>query len=300
MRSIRKFTAAMVVAGLAAALSAVAAAQVVIRVGSVADSRFGTSWTLDGVQMANTRAKLLNTANFGVGGTVAKSIAITDTAATPGSVNAGLLASFDVFFIGYLTDGGTNAFTAGELAAMQAWVTAGGTMVVTCDDANYDAVCALFGHPADPAGPSINPIVATAAGAAHPLFAGPFGVPGPINMVGTQGAFTNTTGATVLAQDSTPGTSYPAVLVRGVGAGRVILLADVDLIANGASAGGAITTGNDRFLGNVFAYAGNAASPPPPVARNAEHVPTLSEWALLIMALLVASVTPFALRRRAH
>ena len=41
-----------------------------IRVGSVADARFNNGgWTLDGVQMVNTRAKLLNPANFGPSGT---------------------------------------------------------------------------------------------------------------------------------------------------------------------------------------------------------------------------------------
>ena len=42
-----------------------------IQVGSIANSRFNSSWTLDGPEMANTRSKLLNPANFGAGGTVA-------------------------------------------------------------------------------------------------------------------------------------------------------------------------------------------------------------------------------------
>ncbi len=116
-----------------------------LRVGSVAGARFATGWTLDGSEMTNSRAKLLNSVNFGPAGAVATSIAITDTAAAAGSVNAALLANFDVFFIGYLNDGNANAFTAAELAAFQKWVYAGGTMIVGCDSTGYDAVCEYFG-----------------------------------------------------------------------------------------------------------------------------------------------------------
>jgi hypothetical protein len=242
-------------AGLAG-LQLVPASAQPIQVGSISTTRFPYGWTLDGVEMANTRAKLLNPANFGPGGTYPRAIVITDTAAAVGSVTAETLAPFDVFFIGYLEDTDAHAFTAGELAAFQAWVEAGGTMVITCDDSDYDAVCAHFGFPAAPDGPAQNPIVPTAAGAAHPLFNGPFGAIPSVNMTGTRGAFTATAGATILAQDSTAGTPLPAVLVKNVGAGRVILMADVDLLANAASDGETITTNNDRFIGNVFAFAG--------------------------------------------
>src|SRR5215203_5880987 len=105
--------------GVVALLAAVSAFGQTIRVGSVADSRFGTSWTLNGSQMTNTRAKLLNTANFGPAGTVTRAVQITDTASTVGSVTTALLANFDVFFIGYLLDSSPNAFTGAEIAAMQ-------------------------------------------------------------------------------------------------------------------------------------------------------------------------------------
>ena len=262
-----------------------------IRVGSVANARFNTSWTLDGPQMANTRAKLLNTANFGAGGVVPRLIAITDTATAVGSVNAGLLSAFDVFFIGYLNDANANAFTAAELNAFQTWVNGGGTMVVTCDENNYDAVCSFFGHPATAGSPSVNPIVPTAAGTTHPLFAGPFGAVAAINMVGTMGAFTSTAGATILAQDSSA-VPLPTVLVQSFGAGRIVFLADVDLIANGASAGPAITNQNDRFLGNLFAFAGGFSFGPP------AQIPALESSALIALALVLAGLAAFALKRR--
>jgi IPTL-CTERM motif len=211
-----------------------------------------------------------------------------------GSVTGSLLANFDVFFIGYLDDANVNAFTPAELSAMQAWVNGGGTMIITCDDSNYDAVCASFGHPATGGSPGINPIVPTAAGSAHALFNGPFGTVTAINEVGTRGAFTSTTGATVLAQDSTPGTPLPVVLVQQIGAGRVVFLADVDLIANGLSAGATITNQNDQFLGNLFAFVGGFAAAPAPVLQP---VPALSPANLALLALAIAAMA-IGMRRR--
>ena len=278
--------------------AATAASAQALRVCSVKDSRFNDSWTLDGSEMTNTRAKLLNTANFGAGGIATRAINIIDTAGTVGSVNTSLLAGCDVFFIGYLDDANVNAFTNAELTAMMTWTNGGGTMIITCDDSNYDATCSFFGHPADPSGPGVNPTVPTAAGSASPIFNNVFGTVTAINEVGTQGAFTSTAGATVLAQDSATPTPHPTVLIQSFGSGRAVLMADVDLIANGLSAGAGISSQNDRFLGNLFAFAaGVAGAPPAPVSTA--PIPTLSPAALALLALVVGIAGFAALRRRA-
>lgn len=265
-----------------------------IRVGSIVDSRFNSGgWTLDGTHMAGARAKLLNTANFGAGGTVTRPVLITDTGGAVGSVTTTLLNSFDVFFIGYLDDANPNAFTPAEIAAMQSYVNSGGTMIVTCDDSNYDAVCAAFGHPASPIGTGVNPIVPTAAGTASPIFTGPFGSVTAINEFGTKGVFTVATGATVLGVDSTAGTPQPVVLIQNFGSGRVIFLSDVDLIADSLTSGATITSQNDRFLGNLFASITPFAAPPVQTVL----VPTLSQFGLLLLILLVATVA-WGLRKR--
>lgn len=234
-------------------LAAPALADGPLRVGSVAASRFGSDWTLDGPMMANTRAKLLNTSNFGLAGTVRRPIQITDTAATVGSVDAPLLGNFDVFFIGSLDDQHPNAFTPEEMAAFQAWVAAGGTMIVTCDAPYDDALCAAFGLPVD--ANSTAPAVPTAPGADHPLFAGPFGAVASLGMWGDYGYFAGSVGAVVLAQDSSGSGALPVVLFRRWGSGRLILLSDVDILAQAATAGSSVTSDNDRFLGNLFAFA---------------------------------------------
>jgi hypothetical protein len=247
--------------------------------------------------MTNTRAKLLNSANFGAGGIATRAINIIDTAGTVGSVDATLLSNCDVFFIGYLSDANANAFTAAELTAMMTWVSGGGTMIITCDDSAYDAVCSSFEHPADPSGPGINPIVPTAAGTASPLFNNVFGVVTAINEVGTQGAFTVTAGATILAVDSTSGTPLPVVLIHTFGTGRAILIADVDILANGLSGGAGISNQNDRFLGNLFAYVAGIVGAPGAVAQAAP-IPSLSPAALALAALLVGLAGVVMLRRR--
>ncbi|HEV8439115.1 MAG TPA: hypothetical protein VGT40_13555 [Methylomirabilota bacterium] len=248
----------VMLAGCIGGLAPESALAAVLRVGSVANSRFGTDWTLDGSEMQNTRAKLQNPINFGPGGTVPFSIAITDTAATTGSITTALLANFDVFFIGWLDDANPNAFTGAELAALQTWVNGGGVLILTCDDPNHDTGCASFGYPVNNS--AQNPMVPAGVGIGHPIFAGPFGAVASFNMSGNQGFFTTTTGATVLAQDSSIA-HHPVFLTRFLGAGRVILFADVDIVANAASGGSAISTDNDRVLGNLFAYAAGVLPP---------------------------------------
>ena len=277
------------------ALAACGAAFAQVRIGSIAESRFQTSYGLDGSSMTVTRSKLLNTANFGPGGTVSQPNVITDTAATVGSVNAALLSNFDVFFISWLDDGDANAFTAGELSAFQTWVNGGGTMIITCDDPAHDAVCASFGYPATDSG--VNPDLPTAAGLASPIFNGPFGSVASFNECGNMGFFTTTTGATVLAVDSS-GSQQPIVLFVTLGAGRAILIADIDTISNCTLSGGTgISTDQDRFLANLFAFAGNQAAAPPPIRVQ---VPTLSPvpLALLMLALLFAGAALNRRRRR--
>lgn len=219
-----------------------------IEVGSIADSRFGFGWTLDGEYMDRTRDKLLETANFGPGGTVPEAINITDVA---GTIDYTVLSQFDVFFIGYLWDDSGNAFTNAELVALQDWVSAGGTMVLTCDETDYDAVCEAFGlvPSASDANPPVNP---TVAGSSHPVFDGPFGMPTALEMSGTQTYFDDIGGFTILARDQD---LNPIVLEDQIGAGRVIAFTDVDMISSYTlSAGTGIENDNDVFLGNLFAY----------------------------------------------
>ncbi len=241
--------------GLLVGVATTAEALVILRVGSVASSRFQTTWTLNGSSLTATRAKLLNAANFGPGGIDLPQITISDTAAAVDSVNAALLADFDVFFIGFLSDSNANAFTPAELAAFQKWVYEGGTMIVTCDSASYDAVCAYFGHPVSAGATSPSEVAFNAA--AHPVFSGPFGTVSSLVMSGVKGGFGPAGSATVLAYGAGLD-SPPTILVQRFGAGKIVFLSDIDMISNTTlSAGASISNQNDYFLGNLFAFAGS-------------------------------------------
>ena len=256
------------------ALASAAASAAPIKVGSITYSRFGDDWTLDGAQMANTRAKLLNTSNFGPAGVVRRAIAITDTGVAAGSVNAALLDQFDVFFIGWFEDFHANAFTADELDAFRAWVYRGGTLIVTCDDENVDATCSAFGYPS---GGDLTAVAVPKGGAEnHPLVQGPFGVVDEVLFGGEFSTFTETTGAVVVMRDSSA-FERPVVMIREWGAGRAILFTDVDIIANAATGDSSISNSNDRFLGNLFAF---AARPYDLLVDAAAHTVGLSssEW----------------------
>jgi len=261
--------AAVLIGGGATALTAGP-----LRVGSVAESRFGTSWTLDGSEMLNTRGKLLNPWNFGTDGTVRRGIEITDTAAAQGSIDDALLEPFEIFFIGWLTDGSPNAFTVAELEALATWTFRGGTLIVTCDDSAHDRVCEYLGYPMQ--GGANSPAVPGDGLAAHPLLKGPFGGVSEVILSGFYGGFDRATGADPILRD--PSAPYnPVVMTRRWGAGRLVLISDVDILANAATPGDSITTANDRFLGNLFAY---VARPYDEVLDAAAHTggASNSEW----------------------
>ncbi len=235
---------------VAAAGFAITANGWAIELGSIADSRFQDEpgWTLDGNEMTDTRAKLMNQANFGPGGTVDEAINISDLT---GEITYTRLSNFDIFFIGYFQDDDDNRFSEDELVAMGDWVTAGGTMIVTCDSPEQDTVCRVFGPmpSANNASPAVNP---TGVGATRPIFDGPFGTPTELQMAGLRRYFEDTGGFSVLAEDQD---GNPVVLEALIGDGRVVAFTDVDMISNDTlSDGSGISNDNDRFLGNLVAY----------------------------------------------
>jgi len=275
--------------GLALAVITFAGSAAAIEVGSIADSRFATGWTLDGVEMDVTRSKLLAPDNFGPAGTVSEAINITDVATT---IDLATLQAFDVFFIGYLGDASGNAFTAAELQAFQDYVSNGGRMLVTCDDTDFDDVCAAFGPtPGSTANPPVSP---TTTGATDPAFDGPFGTATSLNMSGTTQSYVATAGFTVIGQDQN---TDPVVLRASIGAGEVIFATDVDLISDFTlSSGTDITDDNDIFLGNVFADLGLGGGLTPPPAP-ATAIPTLSRLGLLLLAMAMAMMAFIVTRR---
>lgn len=230
------------------ALTAVPTVAQNIDVLSIADARFGSGWTLDGGAMTTTRSKLLETTSFGPTGVIGRQIVIEDSAAT---ITPALLAGVEIVFIGYLSDTSPNAFSNSELNALENFVTSGGSLLVTCDAANYDAVCSRFGFPIVDYGGTLQS--AAGAGFNHPALVGPFGAVRQVTASGSIGNFANSVGGTVLLRSDTGG--RPIALAERVGSGRVLALGDVDLISNyGLSSGTGFSTPNDVLLLNAIAW----------------------------------------------
>jgi hypothetical protein len=237
------------------ALAAAALPAQPIRLGSIDAARFGgATWTLNGTDMEEARAKLLAAGNFGDSGTVGRAVVITDTAA---AITSGLLNSLDVFFIGYLSDEHANAFTAAELNAFFEWVEDGGAMLVTCDSEDYDAVCARFGAPAS--GFGTNLVDASGPGFGHPALDGPFGAVRQFTAQGDIAAFPEGSPGVVVARSQD---RAPMVIARRIGDGRVLLITDVDMLSDYTLTDYIdLPSPNDVLLGNAIAWlAGESTS----------------------------------------
>lgn len=221
-----------------------------IQIGSIADSRFLEGWTLDGDFMEVTRSRLEDDGNFGPAGVVARDIQITDTA---GPIDATLLDPFDIFFIGYLDDNDDDAFTDAELDAFVAWVEGGGALFITCDDDSYDAVCARFGVPVAEQTEDTR-INTSGPGFGHPALQGPFGEVRQVIATGDVATFDESTSSFTLMRNAANGA--PAMLAAQVGAGRVVILGDVDMISDFGlyPFGDALFSPNDLLLGNAIAW----------------------------------------------
>jgi hypothetical protein len=206
--------------------------------------------------MTDSRAKLLNSQYFGPAGVVDRTVVIEDSAA---EITPALLSGVEILFIGYLNDDSSNSFSHSELEAMEDFVLGGGSLLVTCDDADYDAVCAYFGFPIPPlillgGGTTIGHL-ATASGAGwnHPALAGPFGAVRQATAEGSISNFASDVDATVLLRsDSSDG---PIAIAERAGAGKVVALGDVDLISNDTqSDGDQNINSNDALLLDLVAW----------------------------------------------
>lgn len=243
----------MTPASIMAALTFFAATSLqAIELGSLSTERIGTDWTLNGDQMTDTRAKLLNPANFGPGGTVEEAINITDIS---GEITYTALSNFDVFFYGWLPNASDMHLTEDEGTAILDWVNDGGTMIFSCDDPDHNSICIAFGlgitEVVD------NPLAPTPASANRPMFNGPFGEVTELNTGGNRSWFSDTAGFSVLAEDQS---GNPVILELLIGNGRVIAMGDVDIVANVTlSDGSGISNNNDRYLANLIAYLASEA-----------------------------------------
>ena len=185
-------------------------------------------WALGSANMAGYTAALTNPTFFGAGGTVSTDITVN----LVGAVNAATLAGADIFVSPWWLDSQASS----SVADVVNFFLNGGNLFLLQDDPNHDPIGQALGIPT--ANSSTNPHTVTAA----PLNNGPFGTINQVNQSFTQGfldaiAITSN-GGTVAATDAV-GHATMGIWDYGdyaPGAGRMVILADVDFISTAAGA----------------------------------------------------------------
>lgn len=224
-------------------------------------------YTLDGIHMTESRAKLKDSLNFGPAGTYAKTISIVD-----GYINSDDLqtigdSTIDLFFFGMFNTSNTslNPFTAQELDTLYNWSLRGGKLII-CGGSPVpaaaftpDVLNSRWGFDLALLAPTT--ILPTTAGSNSKVFKGPFGVIWTANEGGgSQGYFsTYPSNALILADD---GAGNPTLYLDCNTLDLVIADGDAYTDLGGVTAGSTITADNDILWANSIAYMDSMEGPP--------------------------------------
>ena len=184
-----------------------------------------SSWSWDsGVAMSDYRAALSEGAFFGPGGVSEILIDTRDLA----SVDAAALAEVDGFVSSWWADGET---TPAQVTAVVDFFLAGGDLILLQDDANHDAIGDALGLPSFPS-------TGSPSNGGFPIAQGLFGTASNIAQSGSRGRVDLTdfiaaggrVGATNAESEIT--VAYWEAGDYAPGAGRLVIVGDVDMFAN--------------------------------------------------------------------
>jgi len=208
------------------------------------------AYTINSSQLTATDNILKDDNNFGAGGTIPTYVNLGPATST---VDAAYLAGGDILFDGFVPDAN---LTAAELAAIDAWVSAGGIMISTNDSASYDPVATHYGLTIGGTASSTWHV----ADDSHPIMSGRFGLVGnngdSFSAAGTISYFDSASlqvGDQVLAVDSVSG--EPTIVLRQRGSGWVLFMSDEGPFRTSMIGDGSVATANEIFAANVFAWA---------------------------------------------
>ena len=177
--------------------------------------------------------------------------------ATPTGIDTATSANLkgvDVFFVGYVP---TDSYTDAEKTALLDYVKAGGAMIATSDDPDYD-LSSIFGvtNASSPGGEETGTITDTAS----PLADGPFGTVSSFTEYDSVSHYSDLGPAHEVGANP----EGPALAVIPPGAlsatsGPVVLVSDVDVFSD--CTGDYTPTGsvqNEVLIKNIFAYVATA------------------------------------------
>lgn len=237
-----------------------------ISIHSITTNRMPTGdngYTLDGHRMVDSRAKLLNPANFGPQGTYPKTVNIYDGYETSGSlVNvSGLPTGTILFFGSFQTNNASLAsFTQAELDSLYNWSVRGGKVMIAAGSSqwNLGVLGENWGFNVMQDNPSY--FIPNEIGLATNLFNGPFGFVASSNQGGgAQGYFDEMPeNASVLATDDE---GNPTLIIDCKT--MDLIAADVDGFTNyNQSQGPNVVNDKDKFFANIFAFIDQVENPP--------------------------------------
>ncbi len=224
-------------------------------------------YTLDGIQMISSRAKLLDTNNFSSSGTYPKAISIFDGYGTTGSLTQiSTVPVNHIFLFGgfIINDGFTQPFTAVEIDSLYNWSKRGGKLIIAANAnaAGYDLsiLNSKWGFHDTLKVPSY--LIPTSEGNSSAIFNGPFGTVSYANQGGyIQGYFdVIPANSKILATD--PNTGKPTLFLDCNTLD--LIAADVDVYTGlgGISTGSAINNMQDIFWANTITFMDKLQNPP--------------------------------------
>ena len=257
-----------------------------IELHSITNARMSTGdvgYTLDGLQMVNSRVKLESSANFGPGGRYGKSIQITDGYGSSGDLTA-LNANPDIsmFYFGIFDSGNPSLvpFTGAELDSLHDWSVRGGKLIIGASAPvpgfswQFDILNSRWGFDLTGVDTGIapTPVIPTAAGLSSLLFDGPFGTVSLANEGGSsQGYFSTIPAGSVVLADN--GQGQPTIYLDCNTLDLVVADGDIFTSLGGVTAGDGISTPNDILWANAIAYM-DALEDPPVITRNGNILST--------------------------
>lgn len=227
-------------------------------------------YTLDGQRMLNSKAKILNTNNFGSSGTYPKQIVITDGYYNTGSLSSiNSISDIDIFFFGAFIKNESSflSITNDEIDSLYKWSKNGGKLIIgnSSNGFGYDLsiLNTRWGYNVTQSAPSN--FTPTTQSITSDIFNGPFGVVSTANQGGSlQGCFDITpTDVIVLAKNSN---GQPTLILD---CNTLDLIsADIDGYTDlsGITTGSNINSEQDRFWANTIVYMDKLE--PPPIITN--------------------------------